>query len=294
MALSRAGAVVLCLCLAASACGPAQRGAFSQRGYSSSYGYDVPYAAGTRRVLPAGWQLDNYRQGRTSLELKDSPEYVTTYEFDDNDDGHSDHSMSAAIYALRYKHAVHSGVIWLRDVPMSGDLRRKDLRVLMQSYIDEMSGANYEVVRLGDGAGVVRSKEYVATVLSEGPATVAGRPAYIAMIEVTNANQPGGRVRQVELVILRAPREELGDSDPKRPGRAGYPVLMVAGYSNMPMDFAPGLADFHDLLGRLTIDGQSGLEIGQPAMPPDAPAAPAAVPAAPAAPAVVPPPAPRT
>lgn len=259
---------------AASACGPSLRGEFSKDGYASSYGYNVPYQAGTQRVLPAGWQLDNYRQGKTQLVLKDSPEYVAVYEFDDNDDGTADQVLSAPLYALRYKHLVHSGVIWLRDVPMSGDLRHKELRVLMQSYIDEMSGANYEVVRLGPAAGVVRSREYLATVMAEGPATVAGRPAYYALVDVSNASQPGGRSRQVELVILRAPAEERGDEDPRHPRRASYPVLMVAGYSNMPADFEPGLADFHDFLGRVSIEGKTGLALGQPAPAPPATAVP--------------------
>jgi len=292
------------LLVSSSACGPAARGGFSERGYSSSYGYDIGYSdAPLKRMLPPGWQLDNYRSERGKLEPKTSADYVTKYEFDNDDDGATDEYLKAQVYALRFEHRVHSGAIWLRDVPMSSDLRVKDLRVLMQSYIEEIAGTNYEIVRLGATSGIVKSREYATQVVTEGPITVAGSPAYFATVEVASVEQlnlsQSSRSRRVELVILRAPQEEQFRTSPtadkKSKVKASYPVLLVAGYSNMPADFDVGLIDFHEFLGRLAIGGKRGLEMGVAANPGAQPSsAPPAQTTPPApAPTVVPAPPPR-
>lgn len=134
---------------------------------------------------------------------------------------------------------------------------------------------------------IVVERRNAAVIIEQGPAALAGQPAYAATIDVANIDQvrlsPAARSRRVQLVLMRAPRAEEIDSDPGDPDV--HSVLILAGYSNMITDFPVGLEDFHDLLRRLTVGGRSGLTLGlKPvaAEPGEPAAAPQAAPADPA------------
>jgi hypothetical protein len=281
------GRAVLCaMVAAATACVPLMtRGAFVTRGYFSGYGYDVLFQDGTKSTLPPAWRIDNYRLDGLDLVRKDRDRYVTTYAFDNNGDGRTDDRFKAFTYALRYEHSVHAGVIWLRNIPIAQKLRDKDLRVLMQDYIEEITTATYETVQLGAHGvpTVVVERRRAAAILEQGPATVAGRLAYAATIEVANVDQiklsPDVRTRRVEIVLMRSPDDETIRHNGVV--TATYPVVVLAGYSNMQADFPAGRDDFHDFLRLLTIGGRSGLTIN---LAPAAPADPAAVGVPPGAP----------
>jgi hypothetical protein len=265
------------------------RGRFEAAGYKSGYGYEIPYERGTQRLLPAEWMLDNFERAQDGgWAPKTSDRYVTTYKF--HDDDRSATTIEGPTYALRYEHRVHAGVIWLRDVPTETKLRSKDLHVLMQTYIDEIAGATYETVQQGSTSQwtlkpqIVVEHRHAVAVLEEGPAVVAGQPAYAATIEVANVDELHvalqARTSRVQLVLLRAPQDEV--YEPTRSGTAThhYPVVLLAGYSNIPADFAKGLEDFHGLLRKMAIGGKTELALRL------APVAPAPrVGAAPAAPA---------
>ena len=247
--------------LGASGCIPQSRGAFASGGYKSAYGYDVPYQNNSNRMLPDGWRLDNYHLERGEWVQKHQAPYVTTYGLDSAGDGTTDYTFDRFTYALRYEHRVHAGVIWLRDIPISVTLRNKDLRVLMQDYIAAVAGATYETVRLGTNTLQITERRQAPVVIEQGPVTVAGQPAYAATIDVANLDEvrvsPDARSRRVQLVLMHAPQDDYSD---KASGKAFVcPVIVLAGYSNLPADFQIGVGDFHDMLGRLTIAGASGL-----------------------------------
>jgi hypothetical protein len=71
---------------------------------------------------------------------------------------------------------------------------------------------------------------------------------------------------------MRAPQDEKIERENK--STLVYPMVVLAGYSNMPTDFQTGLADFHDFLGRVTVAGRAGLtlEATPPESTPPAPA----------------------
>jgi hypothetical protein len=136
-----------------------------------------------------------------------------------------------------------------------------------------------------------------AVIVEQGPAIMAGRPAYAATLDVANVDQlkldPGARTQRIQLVLMRAPNDEKIVRDEQDPRKTlTYPVVVLAGYSNMPADFQTGLNDFHEFLRRLTVGAKSGLALNMtPSAPP---AAPSALPAAPAPPQVAPQPATAT
>jgi hypothetical protein len=116
---------------------------------------------------------------------------------------------------------------------------------------------------------------------------VAGRPAYAATIEVANIDEvhvtPRARTSRIQIVLVRAPQDELYEPTELNVPKQRFPVVVLAAYSNMPADFANGLEDFHGLLQRLAIGGKTGftLELA-PAAPHDS--APSPAPAPPASP----------
>jgi hypothetical protein len=274
--------------LGVTACAPTPHGSFTANNYTSDYGYDISYQQGTQHMLPPTWNIDNYRLDGARWVRKDQRNYVAEYEFDDDGDGNTDHKFHTFTYDLRYVHRVHSGVIWLRNIPISGRLRSKDLHVLMQDYIDQMTPTTYEIVQLTSKTSQIVVVEHrdAAVIVEQGPAIVAGQAAYAATIDVANVDQvklsPGARLRRIQLVLMRAPKDERIEPDEKsavvKPAVV-YPVVILAGYSNMPMDFQVGLDDFHDFLRRLSIGGKSGLTLHTaPSEPPAAPSPPPVAP----------------
>jgi hypothetical protein len=284
-------AAVVCGVAAGAGCVSMHGGAFEATGYRSTYGYELPYERGTQQLLPDDWTLVNYdRTSGGGWTRKNLSHDLTDYEFDE-DDARSE-VVQGFTYAVRYEHRVHAGVIWLRDIPLEAKLRSKDLRVLMQTYIDQFAGAIYEPLPRSttmwqqQQPQIVVEHRRAAAVLEEGPAVVAGQPAYAATIEVANLDEvrvaPRARTSQIQLVLLRAPQDEVYDPGNVRDPPHRHPMLVLAAYSNMPVDFSKGLEDFHRLLRRIAIGGKTGLSLDLvPAAPAPAggPPPPAAAPA---------------
>jgi hypothetical protein len=60
-----------------------------------------------------------------------------------------------------------------------------------------------------------------------------------------------------------------------------FPVLMIAGYANLPEDFERGAADFEKFLGRIVMRGQRGFSsqaVEKPAPAPEPPPVPPSAP----------------
>ncbi|HEX8109454.1 MAG TPA: hypothetical protein VF516_17105 [Kofleriaceae bacterium] len=101
---------------------------------------------------------------------------------------------------------------------------------------------------------------------------------------------PFARTSRVQLVLLRAPQDEVYEPGNGHLPTHRYPVVLLAGYSNMPADFAKGLDDFHGLLQKIAIGNKTGLTLE---LAPSAPPPPVGTPPAATTPAdTVPPPPP--
>jgi len=146
--------------------------------------------------------------------------------------------------------------IWLRTFPISDDLRNKDLRVLVQRYVDEVSGAGFEAVQLGPRTKILAEKRFAAQTLSRGQLTIAGQPAYETSFDVANVDEVAinktARKTRVRIALIRTP---FAYQASPRPGKQGaqFAVLMLAGYANLPEDFDKDLPDFEQLLNRIQI-----------------------------------------
>lgn len=266
------------LSLGGAACGPKPTGAFDAQGYKNSeYGYRI---AGTEALLGDEWKLDNLYPGMNKkLEVKKGDEYQTKYELDYDGDGATDRTVKAQLYDLRYKHLRRDALVWLRTFPLSNDLRGKDLRVLLQRYVDEVSGAGYEAVSLGPNTTVIREKRFAANLLGRGSFTMAGQEAYEATFEVANVDEvaisPNARRTRVRIALVRTPYtyKVYGANNVVK---VEYPVFMLAGYANLPEDFDKDEPAFRGLLERIEINEKTGLTALVPDGTTAAPAAPSA------------------
>ena len=276
----------LVLVAALLACGRKQTSspaAVTAAGYRHGTYYYHVQAAPDGRLMPPAWNLDNFQTGQKDLKPKTGGIYMTNYELDVDGDGKFESIQGVPTYDLRFKHAEDAGVIFLRTIPISQDMGAKNLRVMMTDFVEGVAGAGYEVVSLNQGSQVVVEKRYAAAVVDEGPAELAGVEAYFATMDVANLDQvkvdPKARKDRVQLVILHT---KFSYQPPRNVSKqpTQFPVLMVLGYANQEQDFARGLPEFHDLLGRVAIDGTQGFSIG--AAPTSGPTAPASRPTAPA------------
>jgi hypothetical protein len=251
-----------------AACGPSATGAFDDRGYQHTtyhYRVDATHAAdpqvANENLLGNDWKLDNYYYDSTnSLAQKATEPYRIKYELDINDDGKTDFSQEDFFYDLRFKHLKRDALIWLRTVPISTDLKEKELRVLVQRYVDEVSGAGYEAVKLGPTTTLVREKRFGATVIDRGPFQLAGQDAYETTFDVANVDEvavnPNARRVRVRVVLVRTPFEY--SARPLRGKARKFPVLMVAGYANLAEDFATDEQAFQQLLAHTAIADKRG------------------------------------
>jgi len=265
-------------------------GSFTDGAFAhTTYPYRVVPAADG--ILDVAWRLENFQRKRDGeLEQKKSDELVSDYRLDSDADGQPDATLSIPTFDLRYEHRQRDGVIWLRTFPISGTLRIKELRVLMQNYIDQIAGVGYETVDLEKME--VLERRFASEMLDRGDATLAGRRAYVATVDVANIDQvhlsPTSRAVRVRLVLVRPDFAYIPDKN----NSAAFPVLMMAAYSNLPEDFERDLPSFERFLGEIEIVGDRGWQLSSlerlaPVAPAaDAPAAPpAAAPAAPPQPA---------
>ena len=246
------------------ACAPAPRGAIGPEGFRhNDYAYRV-VAQKDGAFLPESWKLDNYYKGTNDLKPKDGKDWVVEYSLDEDGDGEVDVKVEELVYDLRFEHLVHDGVIFLRTIPISTDMQQKKLSVLMERYIEGIAGAGYEVVSLNSRSQLLVEKRYAAAVVGKGPTKLAGRDAYVVLLEVANIDQlkidPNARKERVELVLLHTDFEYQIKSVNENVKPSVFPVIMFAGYANQPAEFEAGQKEFHEFLGRIEIDQRRGFE----------------------------------
>lgn len=242
------------------ACGVPATAGFDGYGYKhETYGYRVLNQR-AQDLLPADWELDNlYLTASKKLEQKRSDDYLVTFNFDMNGDGTNDRKERGFLYDLRFKHVQRDAVIWLRTLPLSTDLRQKDLRVLMQRYVDEVSGAGVEAVQIGPNSVVIRERRYAASVINRGAFTVAHQDAFQTTFDVANVDEvaisPNARKTRVRIALIRTPFTY----PTKKWDKTQFPVLMLVGYANLPEDFAKDEPTFDAVLARIQIGSGVGV-----------------------------------
>jgi hypothetical protein len=224
------------------------------------HAYMVSYDKATnQQVMGDEWILDNYRRGETTpgsspntLSRKDAPEYMTLYSFDLDDDGKYEDKEKLPAYDLLFKHRKTNAQIWVSTIPLSRETAEKELRVLLDNYVDAMSGSGAVVFKLGTGIAV-DEKRFSARLVEKTPVKMSGKEALAATIEVANVDQlklsPDARREKARIVLVRPDFRILRERMGQKP--VPFRVLMVVGYSNGPEDFDAQYPEFERFLGKI-------------------------------------------
>jgi len=251
VSLRARAAVCWATAMTMTACHPNLRETLTADGLASSYGYAVRYRAGGE-LMPASWRPDS--------PLRPGGDAVTRYSFESDSAGAGVTTLGEYAYALRFHQRAGSGVVWLRDVPISARLGGRELGALVEALAAAMTGADDETA-LPEASAASAAGRRPGVISARGPVMLAGLAGYAVTLDFAGDPAAAGAAvqpRRVELVVVRAPGSYM-QLPPlaKRPPRR-FPVLLVAGYANAPADFDAALPDFHELLARVTIAGRAG------------------------------------
>ncbi|MFZ5893318.1 MAG: hypothetical protein ACOY0T_19820 [Myxococcota bacterium] len=239
---------------------------FDARGYiNKDYAYRVLGPAPS--LLGGDWIVDNFYESKGRWREKDGPAYRIQYEFDTDGDGSLDTKRELPLYDLRFKHRRHNASVWLRATPFSTEWRERELRVLVQAYVDSIAGGGYEAARVEHDRVRVEERRFAAEFVERAPARLAGLDAYDATIDVANLDQirltPTERKTRVRLVFVNLPT----NFQTYRNGAPGValPLVLIVGYANSPGEFSADMNDFENLLDRIEIQGNRGYSRQAPA-----------------------------
>lgn len=256
-----AALVAITLALLAN-CHRGEVGVFSATGYTDpEYGYLVHYAnPALRALMPPDWEFDNlYVDGRR-IRARTGADYQSTLFLDVDQDGTEDNLGKVQTFDLRFKHRKTAGVVSLRTIPIDLDMRDKELRVMLGSVVESISGSGYETIQL-EGNLYLANKEhrYAAKVLSASKAVLAGNEAYAAVVDVSNVDRLRVDPKAVDVrAMIVLARTGLAYA---HTAKVKFPVLMMASYTNAPEDFDASLPDFKGLLGRIELGGHMGFDM---------------------------------
>jgi hypothetical protein len=216
------------------------------------YGYGVRYLGGSAaQLLGTEWVLDNFtlEQG-VPQSMKEGKAYTVKRTYDLDDDGVVDKTVEdEPLFDLRFEHRRLGAVIWLRTLPISTSLGERDLRVLAQNYVKEVSGAGITAVEFGPGTTVAVEQRFASRPLSESACALGVREAHRIDFEVANVDQlelsPDARWERARIVLLR-PGFVHNEANLFKKGQ--FPVLMIAGLVSNPEDFDSVAPAFHQFL----------------------------------------------
>ena len=237
--------------------------------YQSNYdglavvGQGAPESAG---LMPKGWKLDNFYGSPTPDAAKSTDAYMTTFHLDGDGNGVYELSLERFLYELRFVNLRDDGVVWLRVIPASADLAQMALPVLVDAYVDSLSGGKFDSVWVEPGHAVGREVRYASTLISNQRCQLGGEDCQLATVELADVDQvklsPTKRYRKLQVLIARAPLEFSAHHH-------AFPTYLVAGYSNQPGRFDTNLPEFQDFLGRIVLREHHGLTLlPQPAPQP--------------------------
>jgi hypothetical protein len=261
----------------AAGCGTGA-GAFGPTGYrQATYGYQVKYAWPKEQlILDRDWQLDNLRVDKASgaMTEKRGPDYVSVRRFDADGDGEISRSEThdEATFDLRYVNARDGGIIWIKAHPLAVAEAARDLDVLFDRYVENLSGSG--VYWSTDVFSVAHQteKRFISFVGRRGPTRIGPNLAIWGFVELAESERlrvdPRHRSSRVEVVISKLPYLRCRHTDATGPAwqtaQPGpscetYPALLVAGYVNDIAHFDAHVAAFNRFLSQVTLDASSTL-----------------------------------
>lgn len=227
-------------------------GHFGSEAYQhKTYPLAVLYGdSAARQLVGDDWTVVNYTTTDDGVpsEIKTGPQFERSFGLDGDGDGAVDAQFTVPAHDLLLEHNRTGATIWLRTLPYPERLAMKEMHVLLHQYLDSAAGSGKVIVELkGETLQVKESERYATRILSQVPAELGGFDAIAATFElanVTQVNVANARWRRARVVLARTPFR-------LHAGGMSWPVILIAGYSNLQQDFDRNLSDFVTLLSRI-------------------------------------------
>ncbi len=240
---------LLATCLAISGCATIRSGTFDSAGFRHLHlEYRVDHdAAGS---LAGDWIIDNYRPDLQ--QLKSGVDNVRPLQRDLDGDGTLEDLGPHPVDDLRFRSRQAAGVMWIRSIPLPEALSGTELRVLARMLVDSVTGVGLQFIEIRTGALQAVQRRYATRDVQTHPGVIDGREAFQVRFEVASVDQAqaGGDARweRVHLMLIRTNLSALYNYT------QSLPVVMVAGYRNLPDDFERDAPAFHSLLSRIRFE----------------------------------------
>lgn len=235
------------MALSSVACGGAAATFTGGRYQNGLYGYEYTYENGP---LPADeWKLDNYQVGADGKPTSPKKGEDARVVVDADGDGDYESTGRHPDPDVRYVHLKDDGTISMRTIPVSADLSQKDLKLLLERWVDSLSGEGGISVYDQSGRArltLTRTKTYSTRVIADGAGTLSGYEAHFGLVEIANVDQlkldPNHREALIEVVLART------DYSWRSSDGALFPVYAFATYRNHPQFFEQHVASFEAFL----------------------------------------------
>lgn len=209
------------------------------------YGYEYDHARGP--LSRGEWKLDNYQldaEGNPSAPKRGETSQVVV---DADGDGDFESTGKHPDPDLRYVNLDDDGVIAIRTIPVSADLSQKNLKILLDRWVNSLSGeGSMSVYDQRSKTSLTHTKTYSTRIIAEGSGKLSGYDAHYARVEIANVEQlklnPSHRDAIILVVLSRSDYAWKPNSD------VLLPVYVLATYKNHPDFFEADVASFEAFL----------------------------------------------
>lgn len=217
----------------------------------------VRYAdAKAQTFVGPDWRTDNFvidEAGRVR-DRKDTPDYRVDVKLDLDGDGKLDEFSGWPMYQLSLVHRRTDARIWIQAMPVSERDKDRDLKVVLDDFVEGLSGTGLYRFRSGPREPVAVARTYGTRVVQQKETKVGTFDALDATIEVINLDQqkvdPTTKSAVGRVVFVRPPyvntvRGVTGMPNPR--------AFIVLGCESKPRDFEATSADFDRFLAAVEL-----------------------------------------
>lgn len=225
--------------------------------FNSTAKYKIPFTSPNKsQFISDEWIIDNYIIGK--WKEKYGSEYQGLVRVDRSDNGRTT-TENVHYYDLKLVNKTNNGVIWISSHEVLYKQANLDLNVLLNEYVDSLSGSNFHVVSNFLNVDGVRETSFAATLQEKKETTVGPYKALEGTISIANLHQlklnPQHRHSSVRILLFKIPCSDITRTIRKKKWVA--PILVIVGVHNKPEYFDQNVKDYDLFVRSIVFDNAS-------------------------------------